>query len=268
MTDTHGRDPHTAPIPAAPSQAALLARLATALVMAGTLGAAGWIALQWEPTLLPVRVVKVEGEMHGLSRASLQQTLEEEITGGILTQDLAHLRDAVEALPWIASASVKRIWPDRIEVRVREHTAIARWGENGLVTEDGIVFRPSDGRLPAGLVRLDAAADRHAPEVVERLRAWSPRLGELGLLVERIERDARGDWSVELLGGTEILLGTNDIDGRFARLIASYAQVEAIGIPQRIDLRYSNGLAVRWLPAGSSGGAPERVADNRTDPRS
>ena len=240
----------------------LIVRLLSALLLIAGLIVAGWIALQWEPVLLPVRAISIEGEMHGLSREALQQTIGEEIGGGILTQDLATLRARVQSLPWVERATARRIWPDRIQVSVHEHTAIARWNENGLVTERGIVFRPSDGRLPAGLARLGAANDDHAPEVVTRFLDWGSRLLALGLIVDGVRRDARGDWSIVLLGGTDVLLGTDDVERRLQRLITAYGQIEAIGIPTRLDLRYSNGLAVRWLPAGSSGGGPKRIAAN------
>jgi cell division protein FtsQ len=247
-------------VPPPASRGKLLGRLFTAVILLVGLAGAGYIALQWEPALLPIRVVSVEGEMHGLSRQALEETIAEHISGGILTQDLAALKADVEALPWIHRAAVRRIWPDRIEVTVSEHEAVARWGENGLVTADGIVFRPRDGRLPAGLARLDAPADDQAPAVAARFLDWGPRLLVLGLVIDGVHRDARGDWSLTLLGGTELMLGTDDIEVRFNRLVAAYPQVEAIGIPARIDLRYSNGLAVRWLPSTNTGGSPERVA--------
>jgi len=240
----------------------LIARLLTALLMIGGLIGAGWIGLQWEPTLLPIRAISIEGEMHGLSREALQQTISKEITGGILTQNLATLRTRVQALPWIEQATARRIWPDRIQITVREHSAIARWNESGLVTEQGVVFRPSDGRLPAGLARLGAADDAQAPEVVTRFLDWGSRLLALGLIVDGVRRDARGDWSIELLGGTDVLLGTDDIEQRLERLITAYGQIEAIGIPTRLDLRYANGLAVRWLPVGNNTGGPKRMAAN------
>lgn len=243
------------PAPAPPpSRGTLLGRLFTAVALLGLLGGAGYIALHWEPRLLPIRVVTVEGEMQGLSRQALQETIGSGITGGILTQDLISLQQAVEAMPWVAHASVRRRWPDRIEVQVSEHEAVARWGENGLVTAAGVVFRPRDGRLPAGLALLDGADDSLAPEVVARFFDWGAQLASVGLLIDGMRRDARGDWTLQLLGGIEVLLGTGAIETRLQRLLAAYPQVEAAGTPARIDLRYSNGLAVRWVPTHSSGG--------------
>ncbi len=258
-------EPEGAPAPPPPSSLALIGRLLTAVTIIGTLIGTGFLALHWEPRLLPIRVVTVDGEMQGLSRESLQHTIAEHIDGGILTQDLARLKQRVEDLPWIHRASVRRIWPDRLVFAVAEHEAIAQWGDNGLVTVDGIVFRPRDGRLPAGLVRLDGAEDM-APEVVERYQGWHPLLAELGLIVDSVARDARGDWTLTLLGGTELYLGTENIETRFKRLLAAYPQVEAIGVPIRIDLRYSNGFAVRWIPRAKA--ASDRVAANITRERS
>ncbi|WP_058553824.1 cell division protein FtsQ/DivIB [Thiohalocapsa sp. ML1] len=257
--------PKQAPIPARPSSLALVGRLLTAVAIISGLIGGGFIALEWEPRLLPVRVVTVDGEMHGLSRESLQQTIADAIDGGILTQDLAALKRQVEDLPWIHRASVRRVWPDRLVFTVTEHEAMAQWGDNGLVTAEGIVFRPRDGVLPAGLVRL-AGADDFAPDVVERYQRWHPKLSELGLIIDAVVRNARGDWTLTLLGGTELYLGTEDIETRFERLLAAYPQVEAIGIPTRIDLRYSNGFAVRWIPRTDA--RPERVAATQSRQRS
>ena len=54
---------------------------------------------------------------------------------------------------------------------------------------------------------------------------------------------------------------------RLLGLLAAWPQVEAIGVPARLDLRYSNGLAVRWVPIVNSGAA-ERIAANPDRQRS
>jgi cell division septal protein FtsQ len=114
----------------------------------------------------------------------------------------------------------------------------------------------------AGCRRAAAARRRrrHGPRGGRALPALASALAELGLIIDGVVRDARGDWSLMLLGGTELYLGTDDIEMRFERLLAAYPQVEAIGIPIRIDLRYSNGFAVRWLPRANARAGPDRVA--------
>jgi hypothetical protein len=169
------------------------------------------------------------------------------------------LKAQVEELPWIAtpacSASGRTGWC----LHGAEHEAIAQWGDNGLVTEDGIVFRPRDGRLPAGWCASTAPTTwrpRWSSATGAGIRAGRARADHRSVV-----RNARGDWTLNLLGGTELYLGTDDIETRFERLLAAYPQVEAIGIPTRIDLRYSNGFAVRWVPRAAA--RPERVAANK-----
>jgi cell division protein FtsQ len=245
-----------------PSKATLLARLLIAVTLIAGLAGAVTIAVDWEPRLLPVRVVSIDGELRSLSREALQQTVASHIRGGILTLDLPSLHDEVESLAWVESARLRRVWPDRIELTVVEHQAEARWGQDGLVSASGHVFRPEDGRLPAGLPLLSGPRDQDAPLVVERFRDWSPKLAGLGLIVDGIHRGARGDWTVELLGGTQLLFGTEQIETRFQRLLVAYGRIEALGIPSLLDLRYSNGLAVRWI-ASDGGGRSERLAATR-----
>lgn len=245
-----------------PSSGVLVARLLIAVTLIGSLAGAAAIALDWEPRLLPVRVVSVDGVLRSLSRERLQRTVAGHIRGGILTLDLAALRSEVESLAWVEGARLRRVWPDRIELTVVEHQAEARWGEDALVSATGQVFRPEDGRLPAGLPRLAAPRDQDATLLIERYREWSPQLAGLGLIVDGIALGARGDWTVELLGGTRLLFGTEQIEPRFQRLLAAYGRIEALGIPSLLDLRYSNGLAVRWL-ASDGGGQSERLAATR-----
>lgn len=245
----------------ASDQGSPLMRLLLALLLIILMAGLGLVGVEWEPRLLPIRAISVDGELHGLSRDSLQRTLVEQIDGGLLSQDLRALQAAVEALPWIKAAEVRRLWPDRLALQVTEHEPLARWGEEGLVSAKGEVFRPLDGKLPAGLVRLEGP-DEAAPLVVARFRDWQPRLAELGLVVESLSRDARGDWRIGLLGGTEIRVGTRDPDTRLARLMRAYPQLESIASPASIDLRYSHGFAVRWVPTTKNDERIERLADN------
>jgi cell division protein FtsQ len=216
------------------------------------MGGGGYALMLWEPRQLPVRVVTVDGEVKRLSVRRLQQTVIDHINGGILTQSLADLKVAVEAMPWIRSASLRRHWPDRLELAVEEHVALARWGPDGLVTADGVVFRPDDGVFPHGLEML-AGLDRHAPEVVERFLAWKPRFSAIEVGIDELSMDARGAWTLRCSDGFTLALGKARVEERVARFLRAYPRLAAAGMPSVVDMRYSNGLAVRWLVEGSDG---------------
>ncbi|NEX18876.1 FtsQ-type POTRA domain-containing protein [Thiorhodococcus mannitoliphagus] len=209
------------------------------------MGAALWLVGEWEPRLLPIRLIEVEGELHHHSSRLLQERLSERLSGGILTADLEELQSVAEDLPWVGRASLQRVWPDTIKVRVEEHRPIARWNADGLVTSEGVVFRPTGGAVPAGLPLLEGD-DQRAPDVTSRYLKWRDDLMLVGHLIQTLSVDPRGDWRVDLVMGTELRLGTGPVEERLARFIASARQIEAAGQPQVVDLRYSNGFSVKW----------------------
>lgn len=225
-------------------------RLTLILALAVMLGG-GALLVVYEPTLLPIRVVSVEGRIVKVAPAELQRTVVGALDGGILSQGLKPIQEALEALPWVRRAGVTRVWPDRLILEVHEQVAVARWGDDGLVSGDGIVFRPSPATFPTDLVRLDGE-DRQAPEVVARYLAWREPVGDLGagLAIDSLSRDARGAWTLHCMAASgypvEVALGRNQASRRIERFLSSYPTLVAVGYPARVDMRYSNGLAVRW----------------------
>ena len=226
-----------------------LLRWMTALVVVAGSVAGGVLLMRLEPTLLPVRVVTVVGTVHRLSAPVLASSVTEKLQSGLLTQDLGVLKDAVEALPWVRTATLRRVWPDRLELSVTEHQPMARWGDNGLVTADGVVFRPQDGPLPSRLPRL-IGDDARAPEVAARYLEWRGRIEALGSGISTLALDPRGAWTLSLSNGLRIELGSERVSERLERFIRTYPQLAAAGRPELVDVRYANGLAVRWAAGG------------------
>ncbi len=229
-----------------------LLRWISALALLALMACGAYALMLWEPHQLPVRVVTVDGEVKRLSPRRLQQTVVDHLQGGILTQDLAELKAAVEAMPWIRSASLRRHWPDRLELAVEEHVALAHWGKDGLVTADGVVFRPEDGVLPPGLKMLEGP-DEHASGVVVRFKDWAARLADLQLEIDELSLDPRGAWTLRCSQGFTLALGKARVEERMSRFIRAYPRLAAAGMPSVVDMRYSNGLAVRWAEDGTDG---------------
>jgi cell division protein FtsQ len=145
----------------------------------------------------------------------------------------------------VRTASLRRFWPDRIELTVVEHQPLARWGEDGLVSLEGIVFRPPASELPGALPML-MSHDNRAPELTHRYQAWKPRFAEHGLDIERIRVDARGAWTVDTNAGFDLALGTMQIEERVSRFLNAWPLLAAAGRFNTVDMRYSNGIAVVW----------------------
>ncbi len=227
------------------------------LVLAAMVGAV-WAFGYWEPRLLPVRTIEVQGELHHHSSEQLHETLLARLDGGFLTADLHALRQAAESLPWVGGAGLRRVWPDRLQVQVQEHRPVARWKDDGLVTGEGVVFYPR-GPIPAGLPVL-AGDESRSRELVERYLKWRDSLMLAGQLIDTLAVDARGAWSLDLVSGTRVELGTDDIERRLGRFIAAAPQLDAAGRARVVDLRYRNGFAVRWADQRAESGAAADLA--------
>jgi cell division protein FtsQ len=237
-----------------PRRALALGRWLVALgLMAGAF-VGGKILLDMEPELLPVRLVTVEGEVHRLSSQQLQRTVTEHLEGGLLTQDIKRLQRSVDELPWVRTATLRRVWPDRIVLNVEEYRPIARWGSDGLVTAEGEVFRPKGETFPSTLARL-SGDDSQSPVIAANYLKWRDRLAGIGLTLTALDRDARGAWTLHLGQALDLELGATRVEERLERFMRTWRQLAAAGRPAVVDLRYANGLAVRWAQGFAPGDA-------------
>lgn len=203
----------------------------------------------------PLRAVRFDGDLGHVQESDLRTAVSAHLGGGLMAVDVADVRRAVEALPWVASASVRRVWPDALRITVTEQVPVARWGEDGLINAAGGVFHPL--HRPAGLPHLVGPAGTES-EVLNMYRWLEARLREFGAGIGAVSFDARRAWQVTLDDGAVLVLGRENTAERIARLANAWPQLNTAGrSPRVIDLRYPNGFAVRWEPA--PGKANERL---------
>lgn len=217
-----------------------------ALMVTGGVWGLNWLR---GPQTLPIEVVHISGELRYLSRANLERVVAEALSGGFFSLELEAVQGAVSALPWVAHASVRRQWPNRLELKVQERQAVARWSGASLVTAEGRVFHPRPEEIPEGLPNLVGPDESSAPLLIERHRHWQGVVGPQGLKIEELRLDGRGAWTLVMQAGLRIELGKSDVAGRLGRFLTILPQMRAqAATPERVDLRYSNGLAVQWRP--------------------
>ena len=222
-----------------------VAGLLTALALLAFLFAG--VQLLLRSPLFPLREVTVTGDLSHTPRAAVESATQGRIGGNFFAADLAQVRAGFEELPWVRRVDVRRMWPDRLEVKIEEHRALARWGDAGLVNTFGERFPgETDARLPAFAGPAGSEA-----EVTRRYRAFAAILAPLAFDLERVVLTPRYAWQLRLVNGLALELGRDaseaGVETRLARFVAAYP--ETLGKLGRrheyVDLRYPNGFALR-----------------------
>ncbi|MCG5513446.1 cell division protein FtsQ/DivIB [Ectothiorhodospira shaposhnikovii] len=222
--------------------------LVAALMMLAFAGQ-GAVAYLMEPDTLPIRSVEVEGELRYLGPEALSAAITPHVQGGFFSLDLRQVEAAVKALPWVRGVWVHREWPDRIVIRIEEQVPVARWGSDALVNQYGELFRPALSEAPEGLPFLEGREGRQR-QLMERFLAVQARLADVGLEVSGLKEDARRSWVIQLENGGQVLMGRGMDADRLDRLVRMYPRLEEHRDEpiRRIDMRYTNGIAVAWKP--------------------
>ena len=65
---------------------------------------------------IKIRQVVLDGTLNYLDQRALEDQLTRQFSGSYLETVLPQVVSAVEAHPWIADASVRRVWPDTLLV--------------------------------------------------------------------------------------------------------------------------------------------------------
>lgn len=195
--------------------------------------------------VFPLREIRVIGDVGHVTNEQVAAVMARELRGNFFTVDLAQAREAFEKLPWVRKVNVRRQWPDCLEVAVEEHQPLARWGSSALVNAHGEVFEAAiSGSLPV-LFGPEGAAT----EVVARYAEFDRLLAPIGKKAVLITLSARRAWQLRLDDGMVLQLGRENLEARLAGFVSAYQRTVA-RLPQppsHVDLRYSNGFAVRTL---------------------
>ena len=208
--------------------------------------------------IFPLREVKVEGEMAHVTREQVKLIVSRHLRGNFFTLDLEQARDAFQKLPWVRNVSVRRRWPDKLEVVVEEHRELARWGNIALVNTYGELFHAaSDRELPVFYGPGDGVQ-----EVAKQFGSYSQLLQPTGMRVTQLALSPRRAWQLGTDSGMVIELGRDQTEARLQKFVGVYAKTLGV-LNARVryaDLRYPNGFAVR-KPAQVAPPAPAVATD-------
>ena len=174
----------------------------------------------------------------------------------------------LEAMPWIESAAVRKLYPDTLQVEVVEREPYAVWQLGGkvmLIDENGkVIAEQIAGRYTHLPLVVGPSAQERADEFVTLLGEFpglAPRV-KAGVLISGRR------WNVVLKNGVEIMLPKDDPAGA---LIQAVALDDGHGIFSReiavVDLRLANRLVFRLTEEGFEAREELLKKKRKTGPR-
>jgi cell division protein FtsQ len=190
------------------------------------------------------------GHLRHVTREQVLAVVGVRLNGTFFTLDLDAARAAFSALPWVRSVEVRRIWPDRLEVAIEEHAALANWHAGKLVNNHGELF---DAPPIEGLPEFSGPPGSEG-DVTRRYREFSAALARLGVAPSRIALSPRAAWELKLDNGLALKLGREQPGDPLARRVERFASAypatvaRVRGRLEVADLRYAQGFALRVPP--------------------
>ncbi|MEE8365351.1 MAG: FtsQ-type POTRA domain-containing protein [Gammaproteobacteria bacterium] len=204
------------------------------------------VYLSQQGTFFPIRTIQLSGTFQYIDQQEVESTLQAFIGESFFSLDIQQVQQTISDKSWADSVSIRRIWPDRLNIRIVEKIPVARWDSEHLISHKAAVYHANTDafrQLP-----LVHAVNSSPEKILYRYYQLATRFDALNEKLVSVAMDSRGALDIELASGLKIKVGRDDIDRKVERLVTIYQQQIQ---PRRdeielLDLRYSNGFAVAW----------------------
>ena len=252
--------------------------LSTATAAAITVGAYhGTRFLLYSPSMLLLRPEQIElTGNHVVTREAVLKQFVEDRNRSVLRMSLDLRRSQLEQIPWIESATVERILPNRIRIELTERTPIAfvrNGDEVALIDPHGVILdRPRDADFQFPIVS-GVSEDLPRDQREKRIELYQEFMKDIELVrggssenVSEVDLSVPRDVRVVMTGlasptdpqAVTVHFGSGDFSGKYKMLVDNFAQWQAhTGHVQSIDLQYARQVVVN--PDSSAGTVAART---------
>lgn len=218
----------------------------------------GWVMKQ---PIFAIHSIRIDGDTSRNSVSTIRANAAPHLKGNLFTLDLDEARQAFESVPWVRHAVLKRVWPNRLAVRLEEQQPAAFWGEDKLVNVHGEVFEANLGDVDEDSLPSLDGPDGSADQVLAMYRKLAPLFAALDTELDTLVLSGRGSWHAGLRTGAEIELGRGTDDEVLARtqrfLTTVGTVIDRYKRPlEYADLRHNDGYAVRLRGVSTTPTAP------------
>ncbi len=222
------------------------------LLICGVLSYAGYKGVLKLFQAYPILKIDIVGDLNFVEPAKLQSLVIRCTEGTNYFQvPLEELRREMLQLEWIEEVRIKKVWPNRLEVFLVELRPVAVWQNKFLISSKGDLVEVEDIEVNhAFLPRLSGGEDQVA-WLLESYQLMTPLLNQGGGRLIALELTDYFHWRLSVHHGgsdVEVWLARDKVIDQLARFNSMMDAISALGErrPVRLDLRYPQGIAVKW----------------------
>lgn len=198
-----------------------------------------------------IAAVSLSGEKH-VSRAEIFAAAGVTDHASLLFLDVDAARARLKAIPWIADAAVRKLYPDRLQITVTERDAFALWqldGKVSVISADGTVVGPlADWHFAHLPLVVGAGAATRAREFLAVLDARP----DIRQQVRASILVAARRWNLKLKNGLDVRLPESGVAhaldtlaelDRDKHLLSRDITAIDLRLPDRVSVRLSDDAA-------------------------
>jgi len=168
----------------------------------------------------------------------------------LLFLDVADARAKLEAIPWIAEATVRKLYPDRLQITVTEREPFALWQQQGkvkVIAADGTVLSEKvEPRLASLSFVVGNGAAARARDFLAVLDKYPSIRDSVRASIYVAERR----WNLKLKNGVDVRLPETNLEGALATLARLDREKNLLSRDiTAVDLRLADRLTVRLSDA-------------------
>ena len=186
----------------------------------------------------------VVGDLFPGQREQLASNLVRFQNKNFLFVNFSEMEKSLEALSWLDTVRVKRVWPRKIKLQIEKNFLIARWNKEAYLSSNGdLVYT---GEVPHNLPTLSSNS-RSPRESLEHFRLFQQYANREGLdMIELAEEDF-GDWRITFKPGWHLLLRSDSLEEKMESFLEVYSRnlKQKEGSLVSVDARYDSSYAVK-----------------------
>lgn len=195
----------------------------------------------------PIQHVSVEGEFFYISKNDIQKILSEKLVNDFVDLKIKDLQVEIKNNPWVESASVRRVWPNSLVVKVKEQQPIALWGDEGFINRFGELIISNNLLKISHFPKL--FGERESSNlIVKQYLELTKRLVVHELSITELSIDGTRSMRLKIDDSFDVLVGKNHFVDKIDSFLFVYSEQLKANKNEilTVDLRYSHGVAVSW----------------------